>query len=460
MRGSRYVSGRRRLVGTRSHARPRPQRPQRPITPSLSPSHVETIEPTTDCRCATQASPLPGNATSTPQFVLLTHDDATAGLSTSLFQQAVGASKNPNGCTLPVTYFTMQGGSDCEIIKQRWQAGDEIAGHSLTHQQMDSKFVDTEKEIVGTRQWLINDCKIPEGDINGWRSPYLINNPIHRESIVKAGYTYDSTINEHYPDQSLFNSEPDTVSPNGGARVWPYTMDFGIAQNCAWTGNVCKPEERYKGLWEVPVWNIQTDNYPENAYALDVCATDIPAANEKKTPPCDIFGLLKENFDNAYAGNRAPVPLYFHSPWLSEASTMKSLQKFIDYATSKKDVYFVTMTQLIEWMKDPVGVEEMGAWLGCGIPGGKAAKGVAGAGAVAAAAAVPPVAVVPAVAAVPAVAVVPAVAAVPAVAPVAVAPVVPAADMASVVVPASGGVASGWVGGVVTGAGLLSGVLW
>jgi len=67
---------------------------------------------------------------------------------------------------------------------------------------------------------------------------------------------------------------------------------------------------------------------------------------------------------------------------------------------------------------------------------------------------------VPAVAAVPAVAVVPAVAAVPAVAPVAVAPVVPAADMASVVVPASGGVASGWVGGVVTGAGLLSGVLW
>ena len=151
MRGSRYVSGRRRLVGTRSHARPRPQRPQRPdlpITPSLSPSHVETIEPTTDCRCATQASPLPGNATSTPQFVLLTHDDATAGLSTSLFQQAVGGSKNPNGCTLPVTYFTMQGGSDCEIIKQRWQAGDEIAGHSLTHQQMDSRFVDTEKEIV------------------------------------------------------------------------------------------------------------------------------------------------------------------------------------------------------------------------------------------------------------------------------------------------------------------------
>ena len=386
----------------------------------------------------------------------MTHDDATAGLSTSLFQQAVGDSKNPNGCTLPVTYFTMQGGSDCEIIKQRWQAGDEIAGHSLTHQQMDSRFADTEKEIVGTRQWLINECGIPEEDVNGWRSPYLINNPIHRESIVKAGYTYDSTINDHYPDQRLFNSEPGTLSPNGASRVWPYTMDFGIAQNCAWTGNVCTEKERYPGLWEIPVWNIQTDNYPENAYALDVCATDIPAAKKKNAPPCDIFGLLKENFDKAYTGNRAPVPLFFHSPWLSEPSTMKALQKFIDYATSKKDVYFVTMTQLIEWMKDPVAVEEMGEWLGCGIPGGRSKAAKEGAGAAVEA-------VVPAVAAVaPAVAaVVPAVAPVPAVA-VVLAGVTPAAVVpaAGMVVPASGGVASGWVGGVVAGAGLLSFVLF
>jgi len=35
-------------------------------------------------------------------------------------------------------------------MKQRWQAGDEIAGHSLTHQVMSTKFPTTEEEIIGS----------------------------------------------------------------------------------------------------------------------------------------------------------------------------------------------------------------------------------------------------------------------------------------------------------------------
>mmetsp|Transcript_11822 Transcript_11822/g.33288 ORF Transcript_11822/g.33288 Transcript_11822/m.33288 type:complete len:164 (+) Transcript_11822:468-959(+) len=150
-------------------------------------------------------------------------------LSTSLFREAIGATKNPNGCTPPVTYFTMQGGTDCDIVKQRWQAGDEIAGHSLTHQVMGSKFPTTEEEIIGLREWIVNNCSIPSEDVAGWRSPYLVNNPKHRESLVKGGYLYDSTINEHWPDLTLTNSEPDTVSPNGASRLWPYTMDYGAS---------------------------------------------------------------------------------------------------------------------------------------------------------------------------------------------------------------------------------------
>ena len=123
----------------------------------------------------------------------------------------------------------MQGGTDCDIVKQRWQAGDEIAGHSLTHQVMGSKFTTTEEEIIGLREWIVNNCSIPSEDVAGWRSPYLVNNPKHRESLVKGGYLYDSTINEHWPDLTLTNSEPDTVSPNGVSRLWPYTMDYGAS---------------------------------------------------------------------------------------------------------------------------------------------------------------------------------------------------------------------------------------
>jgi hypothetical protein len=257
---------------------------------------------------------------------------------------------------------------------------------------MDTTFPDTEKEIIGNRQWLINNCSIPAEDVVGWRSPYLVNNPTHRQALVKGGYKYDSTINEHWPDLRLTNPEPDTVSPNGASRLWPYTMDYGIPQKCSWTGGICKPEEKYPGFWEIPVWNIQTDSYPINAYALDPCDGSIPSAANKAPVPCDIFELLKENFDKAYGGNRAPVPMFFHSPWLSQPNTMKAVQKFIQYASSKKDTYFITMRQLMDWMKDPVSVDEMGAWLGCGTPGGKAAKGVVLA---ASAPVLPPVAEVP-----------------------------------------------------------------
>ena len=319
------------------------------------------------CRCATQSSPLP--VEQTPQFIVFTHDDATADLSTSLMNQAVGNNKNPNGCEIPVTYFTMQPYSDCEKIKEAWQAGDEIATHTLTHQAMDTKFPNTAEEIIGQRKWLIEECGLPAEDVVGHRSPYLVNNPQHREALVKGGFLYDSTINEHWPDSRMPNSEPDTVSPNGQSRLWPYTMDNGIPQNCAWTGNMCTPDEKYKGLWEVPVWNIQTDFYPDNAYAMDPC----DAAKSK----CDILELLKSNFDLAYTGNKAPVPIYVHSPWLQEPGNMKKVQAFITWAreTHPNDTYFVTMHQLVQWLQNPVPLSQMNDWLGC-VPGGNAAGAV------------------------------------------------------------------------------------
>ena len=44
-----------------------------------------------------------------------------------------------------------------------------------------------------------------------------------------AGFGWDSSISEQYPS---------TISPSAAERVWPYTMDYGIPQNCAvrWVG--------------------------------------------------------------------------------------------------------------------------------------------------------------------------------------------------------------------------------
>ena len=54
------------------------------------------------------------------------------------------------------------------------------------------------------------------------------------------------------------------------------------------------------------------------------------------------------------------------------------IRSFIQWVTNNyKDAYFVTMHQLIQWMENPVPKDKMGAWLGCGVPGGNAAGAVA-----------------------------------------------------------------------------------
>lgn len=85
-------------------------------------------------------------------------------------------------------------------------------------------------------------------------------------------------------------------------------MDYGIAQDCSWTMHVCREDEIYKGMWEVPVWALQTETYPNPAYVMDPC--------DGTSGECDTFELLKYVFNQSYTGNKAPVPLYTHSPWL------------------------------------------------------------------------------------------------------------------------------------------------
>lgn len=266
----------------------------------------------------------------------------------------------------------MQAQSDCQHVQQAYNAGNEIATHTLHHLEMGTDFTgNITNEIVGERLWLINNCSLPAEDVVGFRSPYLINNPLHRQALAAGGFLYDSTINEHWPNP--IDGETYPTSPNGSERLWPYTMDYGIPEDCAWTGNLCTPTERYPGLWEVPVWVLQTNTYPNPAYAMDPC-------DGLSSTPCNTFDLFQSNFELAYNGNRAPVPIYIHSPWLSNITQFQWTQQIIQWVTTTyPDAYFVTMHQLVQWMQNPVPKDQVGAWLGCAVPGGNAAGAKAGA---------------------------------------------------------------------------------
>ena len=141
-----------------------------------------------------------------------------------------------------------------------------------------------------------------------------------------------------------------------------------------------------------------------------------------------VHDILKKNFDAAYKGNRAPMPLFIHTPWLEKH--VEAVQSFAggrpaapcwrscgsmsssaaarpvvvvpaepplslcscpaaypapllllsaspinhllaEYALSKPDVYFVTVRQLLAWMNNPIPADQLTPEaLGCGSPGG------------------------------------------------------------------------------------------
>lgn len=78
------------------------------------------------------------------------------------------------------------------------------------------------------------------------------------------------------------------------------------------------------------------------------------------TPSEDvIFELFMANFNRFYNGNRAPFPLYLSEDWIQQEGKRKGLFKFINEILAKhKDVYFVALEQVIEWMKTGVKADE------------------------------------------------------------------------------------------------------
>lgn len=71
----------------------------------------------------------------------------------------------------------------------------------------------------------------------------------------------------------------------------------------------------------------------------------------------DLYTTLVTNFDEAYSGNRAPFPLFTHAQWFTDEN-IAATRKFIDYALSKGDVYFVTIKELLRWMQNPVSATD------------------------------------------------------------------------------------------------------
>jgi len=301
------------------------------------------------CRCASIAPPNGLTPEETPQFILVTHDDAVNPFSNKVVRSVIDTHTNPNGCNVPATWYTLQQGSDCATIKKLYEENSEIALHTVNHDRLYPNYNGGKsallEEMFGVRKWLNKECGIPLEDLVGYRTPYLVNNPQTRQAMFDEKLLYDSSMIQAFSKGAPMSTQP-------GQRVFPFTMDKGIPMNCNWNypdGQCNGTSESYPGLWEAPLWELQ-NAAGEHLFSMD--------------PEGDVFNIYKENFDMNYYNNRAPFGVFLHAPWFTDKNT-RALNQFMDYAMSLPNVWAITTRQLIEWMKDPVPASKMGEWLKC-----------------------------------------------------------------------------------------------
>ncbi|KAL4424145.1 hypothetical protein ABPG75_001446 [Micractinium tetrahymenae] len=278
-----------------------------------------------NCKCASHDIPGGLDPANTPQFVVLTNDDAITVTTMPVILDITSKAYNPQGCEIPATWFVSQNYTDYHLVQEVYMKNHEIATHTLYHVPNPDLF-----QIVGMKLWLNQTAHVPLEKIRGFRAPFLMHNPDQRKILQENGFTYDSSIPEPFPT---------ATSPDGSDRLWPYTMDYGLPQRCDLGTGPCSVNESLPGLWEFPMWDVQNDE--------GVVLTNMD-------PQGDLYEAYKREFDRNYNGNRAPVGVYIHAAWLMDPTRAAAMQQFINYALSFENTWFVTMSEAIDWIKAPV----------------------------------------------------------------------------------------------------------
>lgn len=97
-------------------------------------------------------------------------------------------------------------------------------------------------EINGNLIALNSLAGIPMSSIKGFRAPFLNYSRETLELLYKAQFLYDSSASSAIP----------VTDPNTDC-YWPYTMDYGMANNCLDVPGTCRGEPKLPGMWELPM---------------------------------------------------------------------------------------------------------------------------------------------------------------------------------------------------------------
>ncbi|EPQ60095.1 hypothetical protein GLOTRDRAFT_134849 [Gloeophyllum trabeum ATCC 11539] len=313
-----------------------------------------------DCNCASTSPPGGLDPSQVPQFIVFTADDAIQSYTLDSVNQFLAQRKNPNGCTPKMTYFTSLNYTNYTLVTDWFVAGNEIADHTMTH-------VGTppEEEINGNLIALNALAGIPLSSIKGFRAPYLNYSVDTLKMLAKAQFLYDSSAAASIP-----------VTDSGTDAYWPYTLDYGMANDCLAVEGSCKGEPKLPGFWEIPMYAFFDNRGVAGPHLMDPwldSANGASAVNDSAT-----LEYMKKTFTDHYNGNRQPIGLYTHPIHLSRTypgvevsnSTINMINAFLDWAQEQQNVWIVSNEQLLDWVRHPVPVSQLDSFdsLKCSTP--------------------------------------------------------------------------------------------
>ncbi|KAK5972004.1 hypothetical protein GCK32_006361, partial [Trichostrongylus colubriformis] len=311
-----------------------------------------------DGYCRHKAEPLiftlswrkpPGGLTpnTVPQFVVLTFDDAVNGRTfpdyLELFEKV--KYRNPNGCPVAGTFFISHEWTNYDSVQWLYQQGMELASNSISHVSLEG--TDANRwlnEMDGQRRIMAKFANANEEEIIGMRAPQLVLGGNEQfEMMARAGFVYDNSM-----------------SVNPGARgepFWPQTMDHTVPWDCY---DAQCPTGSFPGLWAIPLNQFYGSYIPQiDSFRR---SSMVRAAVDLNTTVDQMTTMLFTNFDRSYLTNRAPFILSLNADLLQlngRNTGMQALQRFLEEVLYRKDVYVVTIKQLIQWMRNPVPLNQM-----------------------------------------------------------------------------------------------------
>ncbi|CAG2170232.1 unnamed protein product [Oppiella nova] len=321
---------------------------------SIAPTGDDVCSPATckapKCSCFSSEPPFGHKKEEIPQFVIMSFDEAVR-LETQQFYETLLNYTNPNDCPIEATFFVSHVDTNYKLVHELHRRGHEIAAHSISKTTLGGqarwKSLDLEgwrEEFGGIKRILSKLADIPINEIVGSRAPDLQTaGNITFTALADEGFRYDSS----QPSRKY------TAKP-----LFPYTLDFGFKADCQ-IEPCMSSEHTYPGFWSIPMndWTTKLVN-PDNT-TIDIPCAEVDACTIYDSngtyiedPTVEQFvEVFEENFNRFYTANRAPFPLFLRDAWLSHTENRRTaLLQFIDSLTAKKDVYFVSISELIDWM--------------------------------------------------------------------------------------------------------------